>query len=171
MHNTETVKVLNALHQLQDELLYMILLESELPGLQVFKHVLTLHVLHDDLVLVTGLEDVNQLDNVSVLTHLEDFDLATLLGHFDRAHFLLLYGFDSEEVSGRDVSGKADHAELTRAELTLNLVEVSQAIIASHLTQGLDPLISDLLLVEVQNSDFCLCQADFHWEKLSFEIR
>lgn len=61
-----------------------------------------------------------------MLAHLQDFDLAPLLGNFNRGHLLFEDGFDCDVVLGGFVGSDVDHAELALAEHILYLVELEE---------------------------------------------
>jgi hypothetical protein len=94
VHDAETVQVLDCLTNLVGEVNASGLRQLEATFLNVIKHVFAGHVVKHNEVVVAGFEDVNKLDDVRMLAHLQHFDFATLLEHLDRFHIRLLDGLD-----------------------------------------------------------------------------
>ena len=92
--------------------------------MDIVKEVLTLHVIKHDKVGLTVLEQIDELDDVVMLTHLEHFDLATLLENLDRLHVCLLDCLDSSLRAINLMVGQFYHAELAFTESLAKLVEI-----------------------------------------------
>jgi len=54
-----------------------------------------LHILEYNVVVVRVFEEINELDDVRMLAHLENLDLSSLLVDFDGLHVLLLHSLNS----------------------------------------------------------------------------
>lgn len=70
VNDTEAMQVFNGLADLIGQLLNSFLLKLKPTLLYVVKHVLACHKVKHDIVLVTAVENVNQLDDVRMLAHL-----------------------------------------------------------------------------------------------------
>lgn len=126
MHNAEAVEVLdtqsNLICQVPDTLLW----QREASSLDVVEQVLALHVVEYDEVSLAVLEEIEQLDDVAVLAHLQDFNLSALLKDFDWLHVRLLDRLDGSQGSRDLVSRQFDHAELSLAQSLSKFVKVEQ---------------------------------------------
>lgn len=94
MHDAKPVQILDGLADLISQFLAPLLGELEAPPLDVIEHIFARHIVQHDVVLVAAVEDVNELDYVWVLAHLEDFDLTSLLEHLDWFHVGFLHSLD-----------------------------------------------------------------------------
>jgi len=95
VNNAILVKIPNCHHNLIDQFFRSVLCNLELPVLQVVEHVLSIHVLKDDVVMVDVFKEVDELHDVGVLTHLQHIDLLPLLVDFDRLHLAFPDNFHS----------------------------------------------------------------------------
>jgi len=92
--NAIGVQVFNSLGQLEGQLPDSGLSQVEFPCLEVVEQVAARHVVQDDVVVVTVLKDINQVDDVGVLTHLQHFNFSPLLKHFNVSHVALFHLLD-----------------------------------------------------------------------------
>ena len=90
--------------------------------LDVIEHILTRHVVKHDVVLVAAIEDVNELDDIGVLAHLEHLDFTTLLEHFDRLHVGLFHSLDCNLLARFQVRTKLHQTELPLTKSVRQLV-------------------------------------------------
>ena len=72
----------------------MFLRQFKIFPLKKIKHVIALHVLHHDVVVLAVLEQIDQLDYVVVLAHFENLNLSSLLSYLNRRHFFLFDSLD-----------------------------------------------------------------------------
>jgi hypothetical protein len=121
--------------------------------------------------LFTGLEQVNQLDNVLVLAHFQHFDLPPLLKNFDWLHVRLVDRLDRHLVAELLVLGQLDHAELTFAEVVLQIVEVSNVELANDLPDCFQPLRLVLDTAEVEDSRLIRRQYDLNRVEIAASVR
>lgn len=100
MHDSIVVEIEQALRNLPRNVLASCLGDHEVSLLHVFKEVAPFHVLKDDVVVSMAFEEVNQLDDVGVLTHLEHLDLFLLLIDLNGSDVFLLDNLDGYCLSG-----------------------------------------------------------------------
>ena len=120
--------------------------------MDIVKEVLTLHVIKHDKVGLTVLEQIDELDDVVMLTHLENFDLTTLLEHLDRLHVSLLDCLDRSLRAINLVGGQLHHAELTFPKSLTQLEEVEQIGESHSFQKHIGPLLLFLLTVEIEDT-------------------
>lgn len=68
------------------------------------------------------------------------------------------------------MSGQRDNTELTWAQNLSHLVEVCQVLDSNNFFEGLGPLVSLELRVEVQNTDLSFSKEDFDHPELSIPV-
>lgn len=83
MNNAETMQVLDCQYQLNQKSFHLLLGECKVFSLQVVEHVLALHVLHHDEIVLAVLKEVKKFYYVVVLAHFQYFDFSSLLGNLD----------------------------------------------------------------------------------------
>lgn len=105
MHDTKLVQVLNTKCDLVSDVLGTALSQCKSTSLQVLKQVFPLHVVKYNVVHLAILEQIDQLDYIVVLAHLEDFDLPTLLEDLNWLHVLFLYSLDGHLLPCKIMSG------------------------------------------------------------------
>lgn len=124
MGHSVRVQVVEGCRNLMRELLRPVLSYRELPLLQVAEQVATVKLFHDDVDVVLILKDIEEANNVWMLTHFENFDFSSLqLNILDR-HLPLGHDLDSHGLSALLVDGGLHKAELALAESLLDLIEV-----------------------------------------------
>ena len=124
MDDSKLVHVADAHCDLVCQILNSALRQRKSTLLNVVEQVLALHELEHDKVGLAILKEIDQLDDVVVLTHLEDFDLTTLLKYLNRLHIGLFDSFDGSCSISHLVSGKLHKAKLSFAESFAHLIEV-----------------------------------------------
>lgn len=107
-------------------------------------------------------EQVNQLDNVLVLAHLQHFDFSALLENLDRLHIGFGDGLDSDLPAITFMLGKLNHTKLTFTKVRGEIVVLIDVELANDLANGLDPLLLVLSRLEVQDSRFVGWQDYLH---------
>ncbi len=105
--------------------------------LQKIKHVVASHVLHNDVVVLTVFEEVDQSDNVVVLTHLQHFDFSALLSDLDGRHLIFLHSLDGNLVRINFVACKLNDAKLSFSELFNYFVELKHILLIGSLLERL----------------------------------
>lgn len=124
MNDTKRMKVSYTLNHLKDDLLHSFLRQLEFPFCDVVEQVLAWQVLKNYKVIFVVLEQVDQLDYVLVLAHLQNLNFAPLLVNFNRLHVGLSYDFDCNLIAIAFVSRKFYNAKLTLPQVFLNVVKV-----------------------------------------------
>ena len=94
MYDAKLVEILDTKGDLVCQILNTLLWKGESSLLNIVKEVFTLHVVQNDEVGLTVLEEINQFDYIIVLTHLQDFNLSALLEHLNWLHIDLFDGLD-----------------------------------------------------------------------------
>lgn len=89
MSHTERVKIVEGGRDLVRQLLGTSLSYLEVALLEVREQVTARQILHDNINVVLVLEDIEEADDVGVLTHLENLDLSSLQLDILQRHFLL----------------------------------------------------------------------------------
>jgi hypothetical protein len=144
VNDAKTVEVINSLHNLEDNSFGTLLRQQELPLGDIIKQIFSSHELEHDEVVFTALEEVNQLNDVLVLTHLEHLDLPSLLEHFDWLHVGLSDRLDCHMVLVLLVLGKFDNTKLTLAQVCGQLIEVIYVLLANDFPNLLGPLLLNI---------------------------
>lgn len=133
------MQVLCALSYLKDDFLCTFFRESIVSLSDVVEEVFASHELKDYEVVLTAFEQVQELDDVGMLAHLEHFDLASLLEDLNRLHVSLVDGLDSDLFSGPFVFSQLDHTELTFSKAALEIVKFICITLIYHFPNALDP--------------------------------
>lgn len=100
--------------------------DDELAPLEVIKQIASSQVLHDNVDVVLVFKQVEEPDDVRVLTHFEDFNLTALQLDVLHGHFFLAHDLDGHLLAGFLVNTCLDQTELAFAECLLDFVEVEQ---------------------------------------------
>ena len=124
MNYTKRMEVSYTLNHLKDNLLHSFLRQLEFPFGDVVKQVLAWQILKNYKVIFVVLKQVDQLDYVLVLAHLQNLDFAPLLVNFYRLHISLRNNFDCNLITIALVSRKFYYAKLTFPQVFLNVVKV-----------------------------------------------
>ena len=170
MHDAELVQVLHAHRHLVRQVLDSLLWQGEAALLDVVEEVLALHVVENDEVGITVLEQVDQLDNITMLAHLEDLDLAPLLEDLNRLHVCFLDCLDRSLVTSDFVCGQLDHAELAFAQRLAQIVEVEQVGEAHGLEKHVHPVLLLFRAIEVENARFVWWEHDLDREESAVRL-
>lgn len=107
------VEVLDSERQLVTYLAHAGFTEVEVTRGKIIKKIRARHILEDDEVVVHALEKINQVDDVRVLTHLQDFDFSALLEDLDVRHVLFLHLFNGDLLPRLFVDTELDQPELS----------------------------------------------------------
>ena len=124
MNDTKRMEVSYTLNHLKDNLLHSFLMQLEFPFSDVVEQVFARQVLKNYKVIFVVLKQVDQLDYVLVLAHLQNLDFAPLLVNFYRLHVGLSNHFDCYLIAIALVSRKFYHAKLTLPQVFLDVVKV-----------------------------------------------
>ena len=124
MNDAKRMEVSYTLNHLKDNLLHSILRQLEFPFSDVVEQVFAWQVLENYKVIFVVLKQVDQLDYVLVLAHLQNLDFAPLLVNFYRLHVSLSNHFDCNLITIALVSRKFYYAKLTFPQVFLNVVKV-----------------------------------------------
>ena len=108
--------------------------------MQVVEQVRPLHVVQHDVVVLTVLKQVDQVDDVGVLAHFEDFNLSSLLEDLDVGHVLLLDLFDGHFLFGLFVGSKLHKTELALAQGFVEIIELKHVGHAHGVLEDVAPL-------------------------------
>lgn len=106
-----------------------------------------------------------------MLTHLENFNFSPLLINLDWLHIRLIDCLDCELVSVLLVLSELYHAELTLAEVSLQLVKVIDIEFANYLANRLNPLRLTFNGAEVKDSRFIWRQNNLNWVQVATRVR
>lgn len=112
MYNTETVQVLETLHEIPRDFSRSLLTKLKIAFFRIIVKVAALHMLHHNIVLCRIFEKVNQLNDIRVRTYFENLDLPTLLENFCWVHFFLTDLLDGNLAFGMNASSKSNCAKL-----------------------------------------------------------
>ena len=96
MYNSIIVQVFYSKRQLISEFPDAVLTKIEVADLKVVEEIRSRHVVEHYVVVLTVLEKVDEVYDVGVLAHLENFDLTSLLEHLNVSHILLFYLFNGD---------------------------------------------------------------------------
>ena len=135
------VQVVEGCRNLMRELLRTILSYRELPLLQVAEQVATVKLLHDDVDVVLILKDIEEANNVWMLTHLENFYFSSLQLNILHRHLPLGHDLDSHGLSALLVDGGLDKTKLALAERLLDLVEVKDIGVSNDFLDRVHPTL------------------------------
>ena len=124
MSHSVRVQVVEGCRNLMRELLRPVLSHRKLPLFQVAEQVATVKLLHDDVDVVLILKDIEEANNVWMLTHLENFYFSSLKLDILHRHLPLGHDLDSHGLSALLVDGGLHKTKLALAERLLDLVEV-----------------------------------------------
>ena len=141
MNDAERVQVLDSCADLEGKVLNTSLRQLEASLLDVVEEVFAGHQFKDDEVVLTILENVLELDDVRVLTHLEHLDLSALLEYLNPFHVGLLDCLDGGLAAVELVVCELDEAKLPLAEDLAHLVVVEQVGVAQCTAEGAEPLL------------------------------
>jgi hypothetical protein len=75
VHDAVLMHVLNGWHYLEWKVFPSLLTNAEIASFEIIEHVLASHVIKDQILVVRVLEQVDELDDVRVITVLKNFDL------------------------------------------------------------------------------------------------
>ena len=156
MDDAIAVKILDSEGQLISELFDAVLTQIEISDLQVIEQIGARHVIEHDVIVLTVLEKIDQVDNVRVLAHLEHFDFTPLLEDLNMGHVLLLDLLDGDLLRRLLVQCELDEAELALSERLVERVVLEHVRVAHGLLQPVFPL---LLVLELREED----QTRFIW--------
>ena len=124
MYYSIVVQILNCKPNLVGKLFNSLLRELEVPGLDVIEQVAALHVLKDNIIEFAVLEQVNEPNNIGMLTHLQDLYLSPLLVYLNLLHILLVHRLYRDFLAILLVRGKFYEAKLTFTKVVLEIIEV-----------------------------------------------
>ena len=124
MGHSVRVQVVEGCRDLMRELLRPVLSHRELPLLQVAEQVATVKLLHDDVDVVLILKDIEEANNVWMLTHFENFDFSSLKFDILHRHLPLGHDLDSHGLSALLMDSGLHKTKLTFAKRLFDLVEV-----------------------------------------------
>ena len=94
MYDTVIVQILYTERQLVNDLTDSFLIKTVTAALHVIEEISSFHVFENNVVVLTVLKEIDEVDDVGMLAHLEDFNLTSLLEHFYVIHILLFHLFD-----------------------------------------------------------------------------
>ena len=123
------------------KLLGTFLTNSELSLLQVAEQVTTVKLLHDDVDVVLVLKNIEEANNVWMLTHFENFNFSSLQLDILHRHLPLGHDLDSHGLSALLVDSGLHKAELALAERLLDLVEVKDVRVPDDLLDRSHPTL------------------------------
>jgi len=152
VHNAKTVQVPHSLHNLEDDGLCAFLRQLVVPLGNVIEEIFALHEFQHNEVVLGALKQVDQLDDVLMLAHLEHLDLSPLLEDLNRLHVGLVDGLNRDLAAFPLVLRQLDHAKLTLAKVVEQVVVVVYVELADDLADGFDPARLRLLILEVQDT-------------------
>ena len=89
------MQVLYTERHLVSDLTYSFLTKVEAAGLHIVEEISSGHELEHYIIVLIVLKDIDKIDNVWMLAHLQYFDLAPLLEHLYMCHVLFLDLLDS----------------------------------------------------------------------------
>ena len=118
--------------------------------------------------MIVVLKQINELDNVLVLAHLENFYLPSLLVHFYRLHVCLGDDFYSKVSTILLVRCKFNDAELALAQVFVDGIEVINVGETDFLSDGVSPHLLKCLWSEVENSWLVWRNNDSDWIQVFF---
>lgn len=145
--------ILNCLHKLSNDLSDSCLWELIVSLLQVVIEVLPLDVLQDDEVIVLVLESVYHPDNVRVLAHPKDINLAPLLVDLDHFHVSFSCSLNGNLLPSEEIGAHEDLPKLPLAEsVTVESEKVGDLSGTDSLSNGISPPLLLSLSPEVQYS-------------------
>ena len=161
MHDSVVVQVLYGQSNLVRELFDALLSKFEIACLNVVEQVTSLHVLEYDVVELAVFKQVYETNDIRMLAHLEYFNFSSLLVDFNLFHVLLIYCFDGDLLTILLVSSKLDRTKLPFPKVILEVVEVKHVGVSDSVSQMGDPLMLELLVLEVQKATLVWRQNNF----------
>ena len=141
MSHTVRVQVVEGSSNLMGKLLGTLLANRELSLLQVAEQITTIKLLHDDVDVVLVLKDIEEANNVWMLTHFENFNFSSLQLDILHRHLPLGHDLDSHGLSALLVDSRLHKAELALAERLLDLVEVKDVRVPDDLLDRSHPTL------------------------------
>lgn len=111
-------------------------------------------MLHHDVDIVLVLEDVQQTDNVWVLTHLEHLNFAPLKFDIGGCHFLFRHDFDGDLLASLLVDSRFNKAKLTLTEGASNIIKIKQVGVADNSLDRTHPLFLVFGCQQVVHANF-----------------
>lgn len=111
-----TVQVLDSLRKLVGDFPHSVFSEVEIPFLEVVEQICTSHVLQYNKVVIRVFKHFDQLYNVWVLAHFQNFYFSSLLKSLNVRHALLLYLLDCEFASSNCIISFSNQSELSLSE-------------------------------------------------------
>ena len=133
MSHTIRVQVVEGSSNLMGKLLSTFLTNRELSLLQVAEQVTTVKLLHDDVDVVLVLKNIEEANNVWMLTHFENFNFSPLQLDILHRHLPLGHDLDSHGLSALLVDSRLHKAELALAERLLDLIKVKDVRVPDDL--------------------------------------
>ena len=116
MHDSVTVQVLQAEANLVCQRANAIFSQLEIPSLDIIIHIISSHEIEHYVIVFAVLKQVNEVDDVRVLAHLENLYLTSLLEYFNVCHVFLFDLFDGGFIACLLMQGQLDQAELPLSE-------------------------------------------------------
>ena len=124
MDDAVAMEVFDTEGELVSQFTHAVLTEVEISSLEVVEEVRARHVVESNVVVLAALEEVHQVDDVGVLTHLEHLDFTTLLEHLNMRHVLLFHLLNRHFFARLLVLAQLHQAKLTLAQCLVKSVEL-----------------------------------------------
>ena len=144
MYDTIVVEILYRNSNLVCELLDPLFWHLEASELDVVEEILTLHILKHDIIIVLILKEINESNNIWMLTHFQNVNFSSLLVYLDWFHVFLVYRFDGNFLSSFFVDSKFYQTELTLSKVLLEIIVVEKIRISRNSFESIEPVILHL---------------------------
>lgn len=149
MSHTKWMEVVQSSCQLVGKSFGSLFTKLERSFLKVSEQVSTLQHFHDDVNLVLVLEDIEQTNDIWMLTHLQNLNFSFLKFNILHSHFLLGHYFYCHCFSSLLVSSWLNQTKFTLADGLFELIKVLKICVTNNLFDDVHPSFLVLLIKQV----------------------
>jgi hypothetical protein len=150
--DTQRVQIPYSLYHLEDNVFNTFLWQRKFAFGDVVEQILAWQKFEYDEIVFVVLKQINQLDYVLMLTHLENFYFTSLLINLNRFHICFSDHFDCNLVPVTLVSRELNHTKLAFAQVFFDFIKVVHVGKANYMSNCICPFSLESLGREVKNS-------------------
>lgn len=154
MDDSIAVQILEALRKLKAYLSNSFFTNIEVSGRQIVEKVRSFHIVEYYIVVVNVFKNINQIDNIWMLAHFQNFYFSSLLKNFNMSHVLFLNLLYSNLLPCLLVSRQFDKSKLTFSERFFKAVKIKNIRVTHSFLQPHLPAFFVLLVFEVKKPRF-----------------
>ena len=126
-----------------------------------------MHILKDNIIEFAVLEQVNEPDNIGMLTHLQNLYLSSLLVYLNLLHVLLVDGLYRDFLAILFVRGKLYEAKLAFTKVVLEIIEVKHVCVPNRVPEVLYPFKLQILVFKVKQATLVRWKHYLHWVEIA----